>query len=72
VFVLSAARPVQIPVWHEYVGHYFLNPSPVLLDWKRHIGRAAFHHLGRVERVLRAGSVGYLSSSLAAVARRAS
>jgi len=72
VFALSAARPVQIPVWHEHVGHYFLNPSPVLLDWKRHFGRWAFHRLGLMERMLRGGSVGYLSSSLAAVARRAS
>jgi SAM-dependent methyltransferase len=72
VLTLSAASPVQIPVWHERVGHYFLNPSPIWMDWKRHLGRAAFHRLGQVERLLRGGSVGYLSSSLAAVVRRSS
>ncbi len=67
---LSAARPVQIPVWHHYVGQYFLYPSPVRLDWKRHMSRSVFHALGKVERVLRLGTVGYLSSSLAVVAER--
>lgn len=72
VETLSLARPVQIPVWHHHVGQYFQYPSPVALDWKRHLGRAAFHLAGKVERVLRLGTAGYLPSSLAVIARPAS
>ena len=72
VLKLFAARPVQIPAWHHHVGQYFQYPSPIALDWKRHVGRAAFHALGKVERGLRFGSVGYLSSSLAVVSARRS
>ncbi len=72
VLKLSTARPVQIPVWHHYVGEYFQYPSPIAMDWKRHLGRATFHLLGKAERALRLGVVGYLSSSLAVVARRGS
>ena len=71
VLKLSAARPVQVPVWHHHVGEYFLYPSPFVMDWKRHLSRSTFHLLGKVERVLRLGVVGYLSPSLAVVARRA-
>ena len=70
VLKLSAARPVQIPVWHHYVGQYFQYPSPIRMDWKRYMGRSTFHALGTVENALRMGrGVGYLSSSLAVVCR---
>ena len=62
-------RPVQVPVWHHLVGHYFQYPTPWCLDWRRHMGRAILHTLGRVERVLRGGSVGYLPPSLGVIAR---
>ena len=71
VLELTTPRPVQLPVWHHRVGHYFQYPSPFVLDWKRYLGRALCHGLGRVERLARLGSVGYFSSSLAAVAERA-
>jgi SAM-dependent methyltransferase len=67
---VSAARPVQIPVWHEYVGQYFQYPSPWVLDWKRHMGRSAFYWLARLERPLR-GDFGYCAASLVAIARAA-
>jgi 2-polyprenyl-3-methyl-5-hydroxy-6-metoxy-1,4-benzoquinol methylase len=35
VLELHTAQPVQIPVWHHHVGHYFQYPSPVALDWRR-------------------------------------
>lgn len=69
VVKLTTPKPVQIPVWHHYLGQYFLYPSPFALDWKRHLGRSACHLAGKVERVFRLGSVGYFSPSLAAVAR---
>jgi len=65
---VSAARPVQIPVWHEYVGQYFQYPSPWVLDWRRHLGRSMFYRLARLERRLR-GDIGYCDANLVALAR---
>jgi SAM-dependent methyltransferase len=70
-FVMTFASPVQVPVWHEHVGQYFQYPSPWVLDWKRHLGRAAFHRLARVERLLRGGRIGSFAQNLVAVARLA-
>lgn len=63
--------PIQIPNWHEYVGHYFQYPAPFLLDWKRQTGRALSYYLSLAERRLRFGSVGYLAPNLAAIAAKA-
>jgi 2-polyprenyl-3-methyl-5-hydroxy-6-metoxy-1,4-benzoquinol methylase len=68
--VLTFSRPVQIPVWHEYVGQYFQYPSPWILDPKRHFGRAAAHAVARVEARLRPGRIGYCAQNLVAVASR--
>jgi SAM-dependent methyltransferase len=67
--VITFSAPVQIPVWHEYVGQYFQYPSPWVLDWRRHLGRLGFHALGRAERWMRRGGVGYCPSNLVALAR---
>ncbi len=71
VFQMSIASPVQTPVWHLYVGHYYQYPSPWILDWKRHLGRSLFHRLSRLEQLLRGGSIGHLAPNLVALARRA-
>jgi SAM-dependent methyltransferase len=68
---MTFAAPVQVPVWHEHVGHYFQYPSPWILDWRRHLARSAFHRLAHFERVLRGGRIGYLAQNLVAVAQRA-
>jgi SAM-dependent methyltransferase len=69
--VITFSRPVQLPVWHRYVGQYFQYPSPWILDWKRHMGRRGAYVLGRLEQRLR-GEIGYLAPNLVALARRAS
>ena len=66
---ITTARPVQTPAWHLYVGQYYLHPSPWVLDWKRHLGRAAFYGLARVDMRLRPGRIGPFAPSLVAVAR---
>jgi SAM-dependent methyltransferase len=67
--LLTSLRPVQIPVWHEYVGQYFQYPSPWLLDWKRHVGRLGFYALGRIERIVRGGGIGYCAPNLVVLAQ---
>jgi 2-polyprenyl-3-methyl-5-hydroxy-6-metoxy-1,4-benzoquinol methylase len=66
---ITTAKPVQTPVWHKYVGHYYQYPSPWILDWRRHLGRALCYRLALLERLGRYGSVGYLAPSIVAVAR---
>ncbi len=66
---MTLSRPVQVPVWHEHVGHYYQYPSPWLLDPKRYLGRVAFHAVARIERRLRSGTIGYFAPNLVAVAR---
>jgi 2-polyprenyl-3-methyl-5-hydroxy-6-metoxy-1,4-benzoquinol methylase len=63
-------RPVQVPVWQEYVGQYFQYPSPWVLDWRRHLSRRAFYLMARAEHRLR-GEAGYAAPNLVAVARPA-
>jgi hypothetical protein len=70
VLKVTIGRPVQIPVWHEYVGHYYQYPSPRILDWKRHLGRAAFYWLSWPERALRLGSIGAFAPNIVAIAAK--
>jgi 2-polyprenyl-3-methyl-5-hydroxy-6-metoxy-1,4-benzoquinol methylase len=66
---VSFARPVQVPVWHLYVGRYYQYPSPWTLDPKRHLGRSAFHQLARLEHRLRGGHIGSFAQNLVVIAR---
>lgn len=67
---LTVSRPIQVPVWHEYVGQYFQYPSPWVLDWRRHLGRLGFYHLSGLERRLRGGAIGYCAPNLVCVAEK--
>lgn len=70
VLTMTIGKPIQLPVWHEHVGHYYQYPSPFVLDWKRQIGRSGFYWLSWPERWLRRGSIGAFAPNLVAVARR--
>lgn len=67
---VTMGKPVQTPIWHEYVGHYYQYPSPWVLDWKRHVGRSLFYVLAKLERLTRFGSIGAFAPNIAVVARR--
>jgi SAM-dependent methyltransferase len=66
---VGVSRPVQVPVWHEYVGQYFQYPSPWVLDWRQHLGRFAFYAISRVEQRLRGGEIGFAAPNLVTLAR---
>ena len=70
VIRLNVGKTIQLPVWHEYVGHYYQYPSPWFLDWKRHLGRSLFYWLSWPERLFRGGSIGYLAPNIVALARK--
>lgn len=44
--------PIDIPIWHLYVGHYYAYPTPFALDWKRIIGRRIFLTAGKIQKFL--------------------
>ena len=67
---ISIGKPIQLPVWHHYVGRYYLYPSPWRLDWKHTLGRSAFYWLAWPERLLRLGAVGWFAPNIVAIARR--
>ena len=68
ILEMSIGKPIQVPSWHLYVGHYYQYPSPWILDWKRHLGRSSFYWLSRIERLARFGAIGALAPNLVAVA----
>jgi 2-polyprenyl-3-methyl-5-hydroxy-6-metoxy-1,4-benzoquinol methylase len=61
-------RPIQLPVWHRYVGHFYVYPSPWFLDWKNYMLRALFYWISRVERVIRFGNIGYFAPNVVVIA----
>ncbi|MBV9469464.1 MAG: class I SAM-dependent methyltransferase [Abitibacteriaceae bacterium] len=67
---IAIGKPVQIPVWHQYVGHYFQHPTPWVLDWKRYLGRSVLYGLSLPEKAVRGGSIGSLAPNIVAIARK--
>lgn len=63
-------RPIQPPVWHKYVGHYYQYPSPWFLASKDYILRVLFYWISRVERLLRFGNIGYFAPNIIMIAER--
>jgi len=61
-------RPVQLPVWHKYVGHFYQYPSPWILDARNHILRTLFYWISRFEYLLSFGRVGYFAPNITMIA----
>lgn len=68
--LMTTAKPIQLPGWHQYVGHYYHYPSPWFLDWKRHVGRSVFYWLALADRLVRRNSIGPFAPNIAALARK--
>jgi SAM-dependent methyltransferase/ribosomal protein S27AE len=67
---ISIGRPIQLPMWHRYVGHYYQYPTPWLLDAKNHVLRLLFYWISNIEFFLRFGNIGYFASSIIIVAHK--
>src|SRR3989338_3223152 len=66
---MYVTHPVQIPVWHFYVGQYFLYPSPAILDLKKYLGRESLYYLSLIENFFLI-KIGYLSQNIVVVAQK--
>jgi 2-polyprenyl-3-methyl-5-hydroxy-6-metoxy-1,4-benzoquinol methylase len=64
----TISKPVQTPVWHDYVGQYYQYPSPWVLDPKRQSLRLILYWFSRLEFWIRWKKVGYLAPNIAVIA----
>jgi len=69
-FKTFIGRPIQLPAWHKYVGHYYQYPSPWFLDWKNHTMRSLFYWISKAERILRFGNIGYFAPNIIIMAKK--
>ncbi len=68
VFQIKIDPPVQLPVWHHYVGRYYQHKSPFWMGWKTYSGRELCYRLSIVERFL-LGKIGWLAPNIGCFAR---
>jgi 2-polyprenyl-3-methyl-5-hydroxy-6-metoxy-1,4-benzoquinol methylase len=62
--------PINLPVWHEYVGQYYLYPSPWTLDVKRRAARFLFYWISKAEYWLNFKRAGYFAPNIVVIARK--
>lgn len=62
------SRPIQLPVWHRYVGHFYQYPSPWTLDAKNYMLRILFYWISRLEFFFTAGKIGFFASNITVIA----
>ena len=65
----QTSYPVQLPVWHQYVGHYYQYPSPLFLDWKKYLSRHLLYCLALIENKL-FNTIGYCSQNIVVIAKK--
>jgi 2-polyprenyl-3-methyl-5-hydroxy-6-metoxy-1,4-benzoquinol methylase len=63
-------KPIQVPVWHNYVGYYYQYPTPWRLDYKRQSARTVAYYLSLIEKTIRLNTTGYLAANIIAIAKR--
>jgi len=63
-------RPIQLPVWHRYVGRFYQYPSPWALDVKNRILRVLFYWISKLEFLLRFGKFGYFAPNIIVIAEK--
>lgn len=63
-------RPMQTPVWHNYVGQYYQYPTPWVLDAKTQSLRSLFYYLSLLEFWLKGKRIGYLAPNIIVIAKK--
>ncbi len=71
VIKISIGKPIQLPVWHKYVGHFYQYPTPWRLDFKRQSARTILFFISKIEFILRMGRVGYFAPNIIVIAKKA-
>ncbi len=63
-------KPIQLPVWHRYVGSFYQYPSPWILDPVNQSLRTIFYWLSLFEFWMRFKRAGYLAPNLIVMAKK--
>lgn len=63
-------KPIQLPVWHNYVGSYYQYPAPWRLDFKRQSARNLLYIFSLLEHKLRLNRIGFLAPNIICVAQK--
>jgi hypothetical protein len=66
----SIGKPIQIPIWHHYVGYYYHYPSPWHFDPVRQSARSLFYYLSIIEQKLRGNRIGWLAPNIIVIAKK--
>jgi SAM-dependent methyltransferase len=67
---IAIGKPIQVPVWHNYIGQYYQYPSPWILDPMTQSMRTIFYWLSLLEFWIRCRKVGYLAPNIIAIAKK--
>jgi len=67
---IKVGSPIQLPVWHEFVGSYYQYPCPWFLDYKRHTARSFLYFISKIEFYLFGKNVGYLAPNIITIAKK--
>ena len=67
---MNIGSPIQLPVWHKFVGQYYQYKCPWALDYKKQSARTFLYYLSKAESALRLGKIGYLAPNIIALARK--
>lgn len=67
---MAIGRPIQVPVWHNYVGQYYQYPSPWIIDFKRQTARNILYILSLIEYRVRLNKVGCLAPNIIVIAKK--
>jgi len=70
VIDVRMGKPIQLPVWHNYVGQYYQYPTPWGLDFKRQTARTIFYLVSLIEFMIRFKNIGYFASNIIVIARK--
>lgn len=67
---IKIGKPIQLPVWHNYIGYYYQYSSPWRLDYKRQSARTLFYLLSIIEYKIRWNRIGYLAPNIIAIVEK--
>ena len=70
VVKVKIGSPIQLPVWHKYVGHYYQYRSPWCLDFKRQTARSILYFLSKIEFYLCGKNIGCLAPNIVVIAKK--
>lgn len=70
IIKMFVAKPIQIPVWHKYVGYYYQYPTPWYLDPLRSLARNIFYLAALSEFTLRCRKDSHLAPNIAVIASK--